>query len=159
MARVAIRQGRKIVKRLFVPPEPPLPYSTFGSKKIYDNLATVICSHPPIGLLGLSEEQARKEYGRDRVKVHRSQLQNIFDIGPDDFDSEMRYHFKLICYIEKDKWGNPTERIVGWQCIARDITEIFRCIHTAVSLRGTLPEEYIMQSDNFLFSNDLNVAG
>jgi glutathione reductase (NADPH) len=43
----------------------------------YNNIATVIFSHPPIGYVGLSEEQARHQYG-DKVKVYKSKFTNMF---------------------------------------------------------------------------------
>ena len=36
----------------------------------YENVPTVVFSHPPVGVCGLSEEAAVQKYGRDRVKVH-----------------------------------------------------------------------------------------
>lgn len=47
---VAIRQGRIVSERIFNN-KPQL-------KMCYDNIATVIFSHPPIGAVGMTEEQA-----------------------------------------------------------------------------------------------------
>jgi glutathione reductase (NADPH) len=35
----------------------------------YDNVPTIIFSHPPMGTVGLTEEQAREKYGDD-LKVN-----------------------------------------------------------------------------------------
>ena len=33
----------------------------------YDNIATVIFSHPPIGCCGVDEDDAVKKFGKDKV--------------------------------------------------------------------------------------------
>ena len=35
----------------------------------YENVPTVVFSHPPIGTCGLTEEQAVKKYGAENLKV------------------------------------------------------------------------------------------
>lgn len=52
---VAIRAGRVLVERIFNN-RPDL-------KVNYDNIATIIFSHPPIGTVGLSAEGAVKKFG------------------------------------------------------------------------------------------------
>lgn len=52
---VAIRSGRILSERLFNN-KPHL-------KTCYDNIATVIFSHPPIGVVGHSEESAIQKFG------------------------------------------------------------------------------------------------
>jgi glutathione reductase (NADPH) len=60
---VAIAAGRRLSDRLFGgQPE---------RKLDYDNVPTVVFSHPPIGTVGLSEESARQRYG-DAVQVYES---------------------------------------------------------------------------------------
>lgn len=49
----------------------------------YDDVPTVVFSHPPIGVCGLSEQAAVQKYGREKVKVRpctslRSQLSTTF---------------------------------------------------------------------------------
>jgi hypothetical protein len=36
---------------------------------VYDTIATVVFSHPPIGTIGLTEDQAVAEFGVDAVKT------------------------------------------------------------------------------------------
>lgn len=60
---VAIAAGRRLAMRLFA-----------GQNELkldYNNIPTVIFSHPPIGTIGLSEEEAKLTYGVDQVKVYR----------------------------------------------------------------------------------------
>jgi glutathione reductase (NADPH) len=61
---VAVAAGRRLGDRLFNnQPERHLDY---------ENIPTVIFSHPPAGTLGLSEAAARKRYGDEKVKVYQS---------------------------------------------------------------------------------------
>jgi glutathione reductase (NADPH) len=39
------------------------------AKADYDNVPTVVFSHPPIGTCGLTEAQAVQQYGAERVQV------------------------------------------------------------------------------------------
>jgi len=61
---VAVRAGRILSERLFNN-RPTL-------KMDYNNVATVVFSHPPIGTVGYSAEQAAQKFGKDRVKVYTS---------------------------------------------------------------------------------------
>jgi glutathione reductase (NADPH) len=47
-------------------------------KMNYDNIASLIFSHPPIGVVGLDEKSAIEKYGQDKVKVYRSKFVNMF---------------------------------------------------------------------------------
>ena len=52
---VAVRSGRILSERLF--------NGKTKLKMLYSNIPTVIFSHPPIGTVGLSEEEAQKIHG------------------------------------------------------------------------------------------------
>lgn len=67
---VAIRQGRLVSERIF--------NNQTDFKMCYDNIATVIFSHPPIGTVGLSEAQAIEKFGGEKVKVYKSNFINMF---------------------------------------------------------------------------------
>src|SRR5690606_16241058 len=54
---VAIAAGRKLADRLFGGEE--------GAKLNYENVPTVVFSHPPIGSVGLTEIEARERYGSE----------------------------------------------------------------------------------------------
>ncbi len=60
---VAIAAGRRLADRLWG--------GMAGRHLDYDNVPTVIFSHPPIGTVGLSEEEARARHG-DQVQVYTS---------------------------------------------------------------------------------------
>jgi glutathione reductase (NADPH) len=60
---VAIAAGRRLADRL---------YGDMPDRRLdYDNIATVVFTHPPIGTCGLSEREAREEFG-DEVAVYKS---------------------------------------------------------------------------------------
>lgn len=78
----AIAAGRRLADRLYGGPE-------FANAKIsYENVPTVVFSHPPIGTVGLTEKEAVEKYGEDNVRVYRSKFANlqygIWDVEPDD---------------------------------------------------------------------------
>jgi len=49
-----------------------------GLKTNNDNVATVVFSHPPIGVIGMSETQAALKFGKDRVVAYKSGFGNMF---------------------------------------------------------------------------------
>lgn len=58
---VAVAAGRRLSERLFNnKPDEHLDYN---------NIPTVVFSHPPIGTVGLTEQQAREQHGDDRESV------------------------------------------------------------------------------------------
>ncbi|VEB39308.1 glutathione-disulfide reductase [Legionella cherrii] len=68
---VAIAAGRRLADRIFgQQPEACLNY---------DNICTVIFSHPPVGTVGLSEEEAIEQYGKDQIKIYQTRFTPMFD--------------------------------------------------------------------------------
>ncbi|HEY7742879.1 MAG TPA: glutathione-disulfide reductase [Burkholderiales bacterium] len=66
---VAIAAGRRLSDRLFG--------GQPQRKLVYENIPTVIFSHPPIGTVGLTEDEARSRFG-DAVKVYRTEFTPLF---------------------------------------------------------------------------------
>ncbi len=66
---VAIAAGRRLSDRLFG--------GKINSYLNYENIPTVVFSHPPIGTVGLGEDAARMKYG-DSVNVYSSQFKNMY---------------------------------------------------------------------------------
>ena len=64
---VAIAAGRHLAERLF--------NNQAEAKLDYDNIPSVVFSHPPIGTVGLTEDEARERYGK--VKVYQSRFTNM----------------------------------------------------------------------------------
>ena len=44
----------------------------------YTTIPTVVFSHPAIGTVGLTEEEAIKEYGQENVKVYTSKFASMY---------------------------------------------------------------------------------
>lgn len=66
---VAIAAGRRLAERLFGgKPEARLDY---------ENIPTVVFSHPPIGTVGLTEDEARASHGHEGVKVYQTRFTNM----------------------------------------------------------------------------------
>ena len=89
---MAIAAGRRLADRLFGPPE-------FKDAKVsYDLVPTVVFSHPTIGTIGLSEEEAIAKYGEDNVKVYKSKFANLYygvwQVEPDD---KPKTAMKMVC--------------------------------------------------------------
>lgn len=75
---VAIQTGRRLADRLFGGhPESIMDFT---------NVPTVIFSHPPIGTIGLSEEEARKQYPEETITTYQTTFANTlyFDRSPED---------------------------------------------------------------------------
>lgn len=111
---VAIAAGRRLSDRVFGGKE--------GRKLLYENIPTVIFSHPPIGTVGLSEVDAKKEYGEDNIKVYNSSFRNMYHAMT---TRKSQTVMKLVCLL-------PTEKIVGIHIIGASCDEIMQ-------VRGVVP--------------------
>lgn len=58
---MAIAAGRRLADRLFD--------GKTDAKADYDNVPTVVFSHPVIGTVGLTEAEAKEKYGESNLKV------------------------------------------------------------------------------------------
>lgn len=122
---VAIRQGRLVSERIFNA-KPDL-------KMCYDNIATAIFSHPPIGTVGFSEEQAVAKFGQDSVKAYKSKFINMFFSPAMTPEKKQDSLFKVICHTEAD----GKERVVGCHCIGKGVDEMMQGISIAITMGAT----------------------
>ena len=99
----------------------------------YDDIPTVIFSHPPIATVGLPEVEARKVYGSDKVTVYTSKFINMFYSPGQSDDVKLSSFFKLIC---ADK-GDGLERVVGCHCMGRGVDEMLQGISIAITMGAT----------------------
>jgi glutathione reductase (NADPH) len=116
---VAIAAGRRLSNRLFGPPE----YK--DDKLVYENIATVVFSHPPIGTVGLTEPEARKKYG-DTLKIYETSFKSLYFSMIDEQHKEPT-KFKLIVQ-------GPEERVVGIHIIGQGSDEIIQGFAVAVKM-------------------------
>ena len=68
---VAVAAGRKLADRLFD--------GQTKSRLNYDNICSVIFTHPPVGSVGLSEADAIAKYGKDDIKIYKTRFNPMFD--------------------------------------------------------------------------------
>ncbi|XP_027865519.1 glutathione reductase, mitochondrial isoform X1 [Xiphophorus couchianus] len=67
---VAIAAGRKLAHRLFEGKK--------DSKLDYSSIPTVVFSHPPIGTVGPTEEEAVKSHGKENVKIYKTSFTPMY---------------------------------------------------------------------------------
>lgn len=115
---VAIAAGRRLADRLFNnQPERRL---------VYETIATVVFSHPPIGTVGLSEEEAREQHG-SAVKIYQTRFTPMYYAFT---DHKTQTAMKLVCV-------GAQEKIVGCHVIGRDADEMIQGFAVAVRMGAT----------------------
>jgi len=115
---VAIAAGRRLADRLYGGME--------GRHLEYDLIPTVIFSHPTIGTVGLTEEQAREQYGDD-VKVYTSDFIGMYyALGMNKRRSTM----KLIT-------AGVDEKVVGCHVIGEGADEMMQGFAVAMRMGAT----------------------
>jgi len=116
---VAVAAGRRLADRLFgKQPE---------AKLDYVDIPTVVFSHPPIGTVGLSEEQARGRYGDDAVKVYAARFTGLFYSM---LEHKPKTHVKLVTI-------GPEERVVGVHVFGSGADEMLQGFAVAVRMGAT----------------------
>ena len=115
---VAIAAGRKLADRLFGGQD--------DAHLDYENIPSVIFSHPPIGTVGLSESAARTAYGDD-VKVYTSEFKNMY------YQITRRSSLTLMKLITV----GPDERVVGCHIVGDHADEMIQGFSVAVKMGAT----------------------
>ncbi|KAJ8611934.1 hypothetical protein CTAYLR_004360 [Chrysophaeum taylorii] len=120
---MAIAAGRRLADRLFG--GMPL------AKADYDNVPTVVFSHPTIGTIGLTEAQARDRYGDDDVAVYKSTFVNLW-YGPMPIEpaDKPKTAMKLVCV-------GPEEKVVGLHVIGMGADEMLQGFGVAMKMGAT----------------------
>jgi glutathione reductase (NADPH) len=117
---VAVAAGRRLCERLFNnKPNEHLDYS---------GIATVVFSHPVIGTVGLTEDEAIAEYGKDNIKVYNSQFTALYQAITEDYRDPTR--MKLIC-------AGPEEKVVGLHSIGFGSDELLQGFAVAMKMGAT----------------------
>ena len=116
---VAVAAGRRLSERLFNnKPDEHLDYS---------NVPTVVFSHPPIGTVGLTEPEARVQFGDSAVKIYQSAFTSMYT-APTHHAQPSR--MKLVCI-------GPEEKIVGIHGIGIGMDEILQGFAVALKMGAT----------------------
>ena len=116
---VAIKAGRTLAERLF--------NGKTDAKMDYELIPTVVFSHPAIGSIGLTQEQAEAKYGVENIKVYQSTFAGMY--------SAITVHrqmtkLKLITLGEEEK-------VIGLHGIGGGIDEMIQGFAVAVKMAAT----------------------
>jgi glutathione reductase (NADPH) len=120
---VAIAAGRRLSNRLFGPEK-------FKNDKLsYEDISTVVFSHPPIGTVGLTEPEARKKFGDENIKIYKSNFRGLYFSMVDEHHKEPSM-YKVIC-------TGPEEKVVGIHIIGMGSDEAMQGFGVAVKMGAT----------------------
>ncbi len=112
---VAIAAGRKLAERLLQ--DKP------DSKVDYTNIPSVVFSHPPIGVVGMTEAEARQQFGDD-VSVYQSEFTPMrYALSEHGVSTAM----KLVC-------AGAEEKVVGIHIIGDNADEMLQGFAVAVRM-------------------------
>jgi glutathione reductase (NADPH) len=115
---VAIAAGRRLSDRLF---------NAMKDRHLnYDNIATVVFSHPPIGTIGLTQAEAEEKYG-DKVKIYQSSFTPMSDAL---LQHQTTTALKLVCVGENEK-------VVGCHIIGTGADEMLQGFAVAIKMGAT----------------------
>ena len=111
---VAIAAGRRLADRVF---------GDMAKRKLsYENVPTVIFSHPPIGTVGLTEPEAVQRFGADAVKVYQTRFTPMYHAFT---TRKVRTAMKLVV-------AGPEEKVVGCHLIGPGADEMLQGFAVAV---------------------------
>ncbi|HEY9761877.1 MAG TPA: glutathione-disulfide reductase [Trichocoleus sp.] len=102
----------------------------FGNKPAvmnYDSVPTAVFTIPEIGTVGLTEEQAKAEYGEEAIKVYRSRFRPMFYTLP---NIESKTLMKLIVH-------EPSDKVLGAHMVGDHAAEIIQGVAIAVKMGAT----------------------
>ncbi|MXQ84198.1 hypothetical protein E5288_WYG014301 [Bos mutus] len=116
---VAIAAGRKLAHRLFECKE--------DSKLDYDNIPTVVFSHPPIGTVGLTEDEAIYKYGKENVKTYSTTFTPMYHAVT---KRKTKCVMKMVC-------ANKEEKVVGIHMQGIGCDEMLQGFAVAVKMGAT----------------------
>ena len=92
----------------------------------YTNIPTVVFSHPPIGTIGLSEEEARNEHG-DAVKIYQTSFTAMYHAIS---GKSVKTAMKLVCV-------GAEEKVVGCHIIGIGADEMLQGFAVAIKMGAT----------------------
>jgi glutathione reductase (NADPH) len=141
---VAIAAARRLMDRLFGGRD--------DARLDYGDIATVVFSHPPVGRVGMTEEEARAAHG-DAVRVHRSGFRPMLHALA---DSPQRSLFRLVCVADGGE-APAQQRVVGIHLLGDGADEMLQGfavalkrgitladLHDTVAIHPTSAEEVVL---------------
>jgi len=115
---VAIAAGRKLAERLFG--------DDVNSSLDYTNIPSVVFSHPPVASVGLTEPQARQEYG-ERVTIYQTRFTGMYHALT---RHQTKTAMKLVC-------AGEDERVVGCHIVGHGADEMLQGFAVAIKMGAT----------------------
>ena len=134
---VAIAAARHLAERLF--------NNRLQAKLDYDNIPSVVFSHPPIGTVGMTEEEARERYGE--VKVYQSRFTNMLHTFSAHKEKSV---MKLITVGAKEKVvgihviGVGADEIIQGFAVAMKMGACKADLDNTVAIHPTASEELVL---------------
>jgi glutathione reductase (NADPH) len=116
---VAIAAGRRLADRLFG--------GMSGRRLVYENIPTVVFSHPPIGTVGLSEPDAVSRFGAEAVKVYQTRFTPMYHAFT---KRKVKAAMKLVV-------TGLEEKVVGCHVIGPGADEMMQGFAVAVHMGAT----------------------
>lgn len=116
---VAVKAGRLLAERLF--------NHQAEAHMDYSLIPTVVFSHPPIGTIGLSEDEAVAQYGKDNITVYNSSFGAMYTAVT---RHRQVTRMKLIC-------AGANEKVVGLHGIGHGMDEILQGFAVAIKMGAT----------------------
>lgn len=116
---VAIAAGRRMADRLYNGME--------GRYLKYENIPSIVFSHPPIGTVGLTEKEANETYGKEQLQVYTTSFTSMYSSFS---DHPVKTAMKMICY-------GPEEKIVGVHMYGPQVDEMLQGFAVAVKMGAT----------------------
>ena len=118
---VAIAAARRLMDRLFAGRDRPLDAG---------NIPSVVFSHPPLGMVGLTTDQAMERHGAESVSVYRAGFRPMLNALA---DVPQRSLFKLVCV-------GSERRVVGVHLLGEAADEILQGFAVAVRMGATIDD-------------------
>ncbi|KAI9099485.1 hypothetical protein DFS34DRAFT_617717 [Phlyctochytrium arcticum] len=118
---VAIAAGRRLSDRLFG--------NKPNAKLDYDNIPSVIFSHPPCGSVGLTEDEANQRFGKENVKIYQSKFVNMHFALVDPAHKQPTI-YKIVC-------TGKEEKVVGLHLVGKASDEILQGFAVAIKMGAT----------------------
>lgn len=116
---VAIAAGRRLSERLFN--HKPLEHLD------YDNIPTVVFTHPPIGTVGMTEEQAVDKFGKLQIKTYEARFTAMHSSIT---ANRQKTYMKLVCC-------GPEEKVVGLHGMGAGMDEMLQGFAVAIKMGAT----------------------
>jgi glutathione reductase (NADPH) len=113
----------------------------------FDNIATVVFSHPPIGKVGLNEFEAQARFGDADVHVYRANFRPMLHALA---DSPQRSLFKLVCVGEERRvvglhlLGEGADEMLQGFAVALKRGITLQDLHDTIAIHPTSAEEVVL---------------